>query len=118
MWRKVAKNEEESLFPLAVEFTGDAERYGEWMRKVIEEWPVACEHNLTDLSLNRKAWVGHAATQMAINCPEYITRAAWANLSERQRIDANRQAQHAIDLWEAAYERNPGGQQCLRLTLA
>lgn len=118
MWRKVSKSEEDQLLLVAIEFTGDAVRYGGWMLKVIQEWPIACEHNLTDLSLNRKAWVGHAATQMAINCPEYITRAAWGMLTEQQRIDANKQAQFAIDQWESAYVRNDGGQLCLRLTLA
>jgi len=118
MWRKVSKSEEDQLLPVAIEFTGDAVRYGSWMLKVIEQWPIACEHNLTDLSLNRKAWVGHAATQMAINCPEYITRAAWGLLTEQQRIDANKQAQFAIDQWESSYVRNDGGQLCLRLTSA
>ena len=113
MWRKVTKNEEDRLLPLAVEFTGDAKLYGSWMQRVITEWPIACEHNLTDLATNRKAWVGHAATQMAINCPEYITRSAWAALNDRQRIDANKQAQYAIETWEAKYI--PGGQLCLKL---
>lgn len=115
MWRKVPRHEEDNFMRAAVEFTGNAELYGQWMRRVVSEWPIACEHNLTDLSINRKAWVGHAATQMAINCPEYITRAAWGQLSEQQRIDANKQAQHAIDLWEAGYVHNQGGQTCLRL---
>ena len=116
MWRKVSKNEEDTLLKEAVTFTGDAPLYGYWMRQVIAEWPIACEHNLTDLSLNRKAWVGHAATQMAINCPEYITREAWGMLTEQQRIDANRQAQFAIEQWESGYQENSGGQLCLKLT--
>lgn len=116
MWRKVSKSEEETFLSAAVEFTGNAELYGSWMLRVIAAWPVSCEHNLTDLSLNRKAWVGHAATQMAINCPEYITRMAWGLLTDQQRIDANRQAQRAIEQWEADYIE--GGQLCLRLTLA
>lgn len=102
----------------AVAFTGDAPLYGYWMQQVIAEWPVSCEHNLTDLSLNRKAWVGHAATQMAINCPEYITRAAWGMLTEQQRIDANKQAQFAIEQWESGYQENAGGQLCLKLISA
>lgn len=118
MWRKVTKSEEESLLPAAIRFTGNAPLYGQWMRRVVKEWPVSCEHNLTDLGQNRKAWIGHAATQLAINCPEYITRAAWAHLTQRQQDDANRQAQFAIELWESEYIDNPWGQLCLRLISA
>ena len=114
MWRKVSKAEETRPLPIAIEFTGDATLYGSWMRKVIERWPIACEHNLTDLSQNRKAWIGHAATQMAIDCPEYITRAAWGHLTDLQRIEANRQADHAIRLWESSYTDNDWGQLCLK----
>lgn len=115
MWRKVSTAEEARLLPIAIEFTGNAELYGSWMRKVVKMWPIACEHNLTDLSQNRKAWVGHAATQMAIQVPEYITRAAWGRLTDRQRIDANRQAQHAIELWESSYVDSQWRQLCLAL---
>lgn len=118
MWRKVSKSQEAKLLQMAIEFTGNAELYGRWMRRVVTDWPIACEHNLTDLSQNRKAWIGHAATQMAIDCPEYITRAAWAHLTDQQRIDANKQADHAIEIWESNYIDNPWGQLCLRLSLA
>lgn len=113
MWRKVSTAEEARLLLVAIEFTGNAELYGSWMRKVIRQWPIACEHNLTDLGQNRKAWVGHAATQMAIACPEYITRSAWGRLTDTQRIEANRQADHAIRLWESSYTDNDWGQLCL-----
>lgn len=114
MWRKVSRDEQETFLAAAIEFTGNAKLYGEWMLRVVSDWPVSCEHNLTDLSLNRKAWVGHAAAQMGINCPEYITRMAWGLLTDRQRIDANKVAQIAIERWESEYRA--GGQGCLRLT--
>jgi hypothetical protein len=116
MWRKVRKSEEDSYLAKAIEFTGDHALYGRWMRKVIPAWPIACEHNLTDLSQNRRAWIGHAATQLAIDCPEYVTRMAWGHLTEQQRRDANRQADLAIELWESQYVDNSWGQLCLSFT--
>jgi len=115
MWRKVSKSEELEFLPKAIEFTGDHVLYGSFMRRVIVEWPIGCEQNLTDLMINRKAWVGHAATCLAIRCPEYITRAAWGHLTDEQRSLANRQAQNAIDEWEARYVRNLTSQICLSL---
>lgn len=104
MWRIAPKPERETLLPLAVTFTGDAELYGSYMLKVLEQWPLTCEQNLSDMHQNRKAWIGHAACCLAIGCPEDVTRAAWGLLTEQQQIDANAKAQTAIELWETKYE--------------
>ena len=115
MWRKASKAEEETLLQKAIEFTGNAKLYGSYMLRVIREWPISCEHNLTDISVNRKAWVGHAAASIAIDAPEYITRMAWAYLTPVQQRDANTEAQNAIDLWEAIHANNLRDQLCLKL---
>lgn len=83
----------------AIIFTGNANLYGEYMLKVIKSWPISCEQNLTDSSLNKKAWIGHAAACMAIGSPEDITRMAWGCLSFKQQDDANEQADKFIKVW-------------------
>ena len=100
MWRTVSGNERIEFLRKAIEFTGDAKLYGSFMQRVIAEWPFACEHNLTDTSQNRKAWIGHAATCLGIDCPEDVTRLAWAQLTQQQQDEANEQAQQAIEKWE------------------
>ena len=100
MWRRESKENESEYIEKAVSFTGDHELYGVWMLKVIESWPVSCEHNLTFTGMNRKAWIGHAAASMAINSPEYITRIAWGRLSKQQQDLANKKADAAIRIWE------------------
>lgn len=104
MWRIVSGEERDQLLKQAVEFTGNAELYGSYMMKVALEWPIACEHNLTELSMNRQAWIGHAAACLALGLPEDVTRAAWAKLTQEQQDKANAKAQEAIDFWEAQYE--------------
>ncbi len=104
MWRTVSGAEREEMLQDAIEFTGDAELYGSWMLKVIEQWPIACEQNLTDTGMNRKAWIGHAACCLATGIPEDITRSAWRELTELQQDTANAKAQEAIDLWEKRHE--------------
>lgn len=103
MWRSVSKSEAVMLLQKAIVFTGDADLYGTYMQRVCREWPKSCEHNLTDRAMNRKAWIGHAATTLAINCPEQITRQAWRLLSEDQRVAANEQAANAIKSWEESH---------------
>jgi hypothetical protein len=87
----------------AIDFTGNHELYGSWMRKVINAWPYSCQQNLTKLDTNRKAWIGHAAVALAIQCPEDIVRQAWGFLTDEQQRLANQQAQQAIELWESKH---------------
>ncbi len=87
----------------AIEFTSDHKKYGRFMMRVVNEWPVSCENALTDYLMNRKAWVGHAAVALAIGCPEDIVREAWGNLTDEQQSLANKEADAAIQAWEHNY---------------
>lgn len=104
MWRKVTKEEEKHFLQIAIDFTGNHDLYGNAMLKVIDQWPVTCRHNLTDPSLNQRAFIGHAACSLEIDCPEYIVRAAWGMLTEQQRRDANKKADIAIAEWKRRYQ--------------
>ena len=106
MWINKPKELEDELFVKAVEFTGNAELYGSYMMRVVQEYPIACEHNLTASGINKKAWVGHAAAWMAIGCPEHITRKAWRELTEEQQDEANDKAQQAIEWWNEAKNKS------------
>lgn len=102
----------------AIDFTGDHERYGFFMRRVVVEWPVSAENALTDPHLNHRAWVGHAAAALAFRCPEDITRQAWGHLSDEQKYLANQEADRAVASWRRAYFADRGiradvGQQVL-----
>lgn len=99
MWDSVSVEEESRLLPIAIEFTGDAERYGSFMLRVAREYTYSCEQNLSNPSVNKRAWIGHAACSLAIQCPEYVTRRAWWMLSEEQRIAADAKADEAIAFW-------------------
>jgi len=92
----------------AIDFTGDHKKYGRFMMRVINEWPISCENALTDNSLNQKAWVGHAACALAIGCPEDITREAWGLLTDEQRLLANKEADRAIECWKINYAKSKG----------
>lgn len=105
MWGEVDNKKE--WLQKAILFTGDYKLYGSWMLKVADNWKYSCEHNLTKSDINKKAWIGHAAVAMAIQCPEDIVREAWSHLSKEQQDMANMKAQEAIDYWEVS--------QCQRL---
>lgn len=88
-----------------IDFMADTELYGEYMWKVICEWPLTCEHNLTAPG-NKQAWLGHASAYMAIGSPEAITRQAWGYLAPQQQDAANEKAQSCIDIWEWQHHNN------------
>jgi len=92
----------------AIKFTGDHKRYGRFMLRVVNEWKFSCENALTDYSINRRAWIGHAATALALGCPEDITREAWGYLTSEQQLLANKKADEAIRLWEVNHVENGG----------
>jgi hypothetical protein len=101
MWGDV--DDRPALVQVAIDFTSNHELYGHWMLKVVEDWPISCENALTDYTINRKAWIGHAAVAYAKCIPEDITRQAWGFLTDEQRILANQKADRAIRIWELAY---------------
>lgn len=106
MWGSV--EDSNAATDLAIEFTGQHKLYGSFMQRVIEEWKYSCENALTDYSLNRRAWLGHAAVALALQIPEYITRKAWANLNYEQQLLANKEAWRSIRKWEDGYRSREG----------
>ena len=103
MWDVMPKEREKEMLRSAIDFTGNAKLYGSFMMRVVREWPISCEQALTNPSMNRLAWIGHAATCIAIQCPEYITRMAWGRLSQQQQDEANAEAQSALEIWLAEH---------------
>ncbi len=98
MWRKV-ENEEELLVK-CVEFTGNWILYGEWMQKVVKEWPLTMLNSLSNPSINKRAFIGHCACCLAFGCPEYVTRKAWKILTDQQRKDADDIAEIVYHEWK------------------
>ena len=96
------------LLRRAICFTGNHRLYGRYMLRVTQEWPNSCVNALTDYSLNRRAWIGHAACALALRCPEDVTRQAWGYLTNEQRTLANAQADRAIQSWEMCYRKSIG----------
>jgi len=70
------------------------------MLSVIKKWKFATEHNLTNKSINRIAWLGQAACCFRIGAPDFITKKAWWELPKEIRNRADRNANDLIDQYE------------------
>ena len=91
-----------------VELFSSSELTETYMNKVIEKWKYSCEHNLTNLSLNRIAYLSQSACCIYAGVPSSITMEAWHLVSEENRNNANKIAEKIIN----NYEKNL--QLCLR----
>lgn len=100
MWRKECKEYEFTEIEKIIKFTGDHELYGDAMYNVSNTWIISCENFLSNKSINRRAYLGHAACCFSYGWPEYLVRRAWWNLSEKQRKLADNKAEIAIKQWE------------------
>lgn len=76
----------------------DEDEFDKILHKVISEWKYSCEHNLTNKSLNRIAWLGQAAVAYKYNVPSKYS-GGWALLTEQEQEKANRVAFSHLNRW-------------------
>ena len=103
MWSRVGNEVEIDMLQKAIEFTRNHELYGAAMMEVITKWPNTMEHNLTNASINRLAFIGHCAVSFKLGIPEYLTRKAWRELTDLQRHMADEEAKKALAAWKFKY---------------
>lgn len=101
MWRIVSAQEREQFKLAAAELMNDTQRFEDAMRRASLEWPFSCEHNLTEASMNRIAWLGHAGCCIELGCPEDATRLGWWTLDQFKQDRANEASAKVIKEWEA-----------------
>lgn len=83
-----------------VELFSDAVLTELYMKKVIIDWPNSTEHNLTNTSMNRVAWLGQSACCIYASVPSILTMEAWHHVSEECREKANKIAENIISEYE------------------
>lgn len=80
------------------ELLTDIQRFTNVMNRVIMEWPNACEHNLTNSSMNRIAWLGQASLAYEFQIPS-IYSSGFQLLSNKQKDAANSAALDILNQW-------------------
>ena len=79
-------------------FLSDLDAFAEGINKVFKEWPNSSEHNLTNSSMNRIAWIGQAAACAARGLPSTY-RAGFSVLPEEKKSAANNLALKYLNEW-------------------
>jgi hypothetical protein len=70
------------------------------MSKVISEWKYSCEHNLTNMGLNRIAYLGQSACCIEDKIPSTVTMESWNKIDKSCRDKADSIADKLIKEWE------------------
>jgi 3-methyladenine DNA glycosylase AlkC len=95
-----------------LEMFNDKTKTKEFMYRVVNEWKYSCEHNLTNESLNKIAYIGQSACCIYAGIPSTITMESWSLLSEDVKKRSNEIAKEVIEFWK---KENKNIQLCLKL---
>lgn len=69
-------------------------------KEILTRWPISSSVNLSNVGINRRAWIGQAACSYLHSVPETLTRVAWMELNDIQRFEANTVAEKIILIYE------------------
>lgn len=79
----------------------DLDRFEAALKVIITEWRYSCEHNLSNVSMNRIAYLGQAACALVYNVPSSISMSGYNLLTDDQKQAADNMAQKYLDIWLA-----------------
>jgi ParB-like chromosome segregation protein Spo0J len=82
------------------EFLSDTAQFAAALVKVFEQWPTSCEHYLTNIAMNRIAWLGQASMCIARGIPSQFC-SGFNLLTIDQQEAANETALIALNKWLA-----------------
>lgn len=82
----------------------DDDRFRSVLQKIITQWQHSCEHYLTNVAMNRIAWLGQAALCYEHGIPSTF-RAGFHLLKPEEQERANKTALMYLNKWLAANDR-------------
>lgn len=104
--------EKEQKIKKVLELFNDVFICTDYMNRVINEWTYSCEHNLTNPSLNKIAYIGQAACCIYDKIPSSVTMEAWSLLDKKTQERADKIAGSVLKKWE---NKNKNIQLCLNI---
>lgn len=108
----ISGDKKKELSKKVVEMFNSPEKTKYYMMKVINEWKYSCEHNLTNDSLNKIAYLGQGACCLYAGIPNSITMESWSLLTKEVQNESDRIAKEVLTIWE---NKNKNIQLCLNL---
>jgi len=85
-------------------FLSDLPKFEDALNHVVTEWKHSCEHYLSNVAMNRIAWLGQASACYAIHVPSAF-RSGYGKLTEEQQQAADLMALTYLNKWLEANGR-------------
>lgn len=79
-------------------FLSNLDRFESALNRVIVEWPISCEHFLSNEHINRIAWLGQSSMCIETKVPACF-RGGFRLLKPSQQIAANTMALKYLNIW-------------------
>jgi len=98
----MTKNECEKAY---ADFLSNSDKFKEALNVVITTWKYSCEHYLTNIAMNRIAWLGQASMCYATGVPSKFC-SGFNLLTPKQQEIANLIALEYLNKWMLANDRN------------
>lgn len=89
-------------------FLRDIPRFEAALVRVLSEWPISCEHFLSNRNFNRIAWLGQAAMCIETGIP-CVYRAGFSLLTPDEQHAANMKAKQFLDRWRRQHAEQDHG---------
>jgi len=99
----ISGKNKQQMINKVIEFFSNQELTERFMCKVVNEWVFSCEHNLSNYSMNRIAYLGQSAVCLFSGVPSTITMEAWNLVDQENRDKADLIAKKIIEEWEVKY---------------
>lgn len=80
------------------EFLRDTPAFEAAAFRVVAEWPRSCEHYLSNVNMNRIAWIGQASACLSLGLPSAF-RSGFHLLTPDEQQTANATALKALNRW-------------------
>jgi hypothetical protein len=91
----------------------DSKLFYDTMFQMINTWKYCIEHNLTNLDINPRAYLGAAACNFKYKSNEKSVRIAWNNLDSDVQKLANDKADEIVKIYRSKF--NKSIQLCLEI---
>lgn len=79
-------------------FLSDIPLFEASLKGLIEEWPVSCEHYLTNEKMNRIAWLGQAAMCFKFGVSSRFC-GGYNMLTDEEKTEADKKAHEYLNVW-------------------
>lgn len=91
---------ENDLIEKGISLFCDKDLFYDTSLEMVLNWKNSADVNLTNVYINRRAWIGRASCCFLYGIPEIITRIAWNNTPNKNKNISNSIANKIIKIYE------------------